>query len=231
MQKRVLFHTRAPPIQACLNSQSPRQIGHFCSEFLPSNHFVMHRKWNACEQTPHTTGESSPGYLQSGAHPSYGEWQIPHTSDASFHVHVATPCHVLNLSLSGISFFVSPSLSSLLSVLFGAFSFIFRLFLNRRQVVKSSSRQVLFPRKKARARVREERQTTERRETDDREKTKSKSSRKTRGRRTVEKKKTFLSFLPFFAFFLRETKWDGGEREREEEFSSHSKSKALEPHI
>jgi hypothetical protein len=62
--------------------------------------------------------------------------------------------------LSGISFFVSPSLSSLLSVLFGAFSFIFRVFFSIvvvSQVIKSSSR--LPAKKKARARRNRKKQT------------------------------------------------------------------------
>lgn len=40
----------------------------------------MHCRWKACLHTPQTTGESSPGYLASGGHPSNGMRQMPHTS-------------------------------------------------------------------------------------------------------------------------------------------------------
>jgi len=47
--------------------------------------------WKTCLHCPVRMGQSSPGMLQSGQHPSKGTRQIPHTSSlGTFHFHIAT---------------------------------------------------------------------------------------------------------------------------------------------
>lgn len=48
-----------------LNSQGRRQKGHRCSSWV-ARHLLMHCKWNAWPQVPHTTGASSPGTCNLG---------------------------------------------------------------------------------------------------------------------------------------------------------------------
>ena len=88
----------SPPPDALLlltgfwpNSHSWRQIG---QEFLLLgcvNHLLAHCKWKAWAHFPHTTGQSSPGYLTPGAVPSKANWQIPQTSSLAFQLQWATP--------------------------------------------------------------------------------------------------------------------------------------------
>ena len=75
-----------------LNSQSLRQMGHFCSACDPS-HLLMHWRWKAWVHCPHTTGLSSPGNWASGGHASYGARQIPHTSSPASQVQHPTALH------------------------------------------------------------------------------------------------------------------------------------------
>ncbi len=72
---------------AALNSHADRHRGHRLS-LCDESHLLMHCKWNACEHTPKHTGDSSPGYRQSGAACSKAFRQIPQQSSFSpaFHV-------------------------------------------------------------------------------------------------------------------------------------------------
>jgi len=99
--------TGAPSV-ADLNSHIWRHIGHRCS-VCDDNHFVMHCKWKACLHVPHTTGLSSPGYFASGAQPSKGFLQIPHTSSPAFHDHdaIVRQCFILTLN-AGLSLVILP---------------------------------------------------------------------------------------------------------------------------
>lgn len=84
---------------AFLNSHALLHIGHRCSLLLAS-HFWMHWIWKAWSHAPQTTGLSSPGYLQSGGHPSYCVWQMPHMSlSPDVQDHAATACHLLMRTL------------------------------------------------------------------------------------------------------------------------------------
>ena len=54
---------------------------------------------NYSPQVPKTTGDSSPGNLTPGGHPSKGDWQIPQTSSSvpfpTFQVHLATAWYLV----------------------------------------------------------------------------------------------------------------------------------------
>jgi len=90
----VLFPGRSPEFPY---SQSARQIGHVC--LLELSQVATHCKWKAWPQVPKTTGDSSPGNLTPGGHPSKADWQIPQTSSSlpfpTFQVHLATPWNFL----------------------------------------------------------------------------------------------------------------------------------------
>ena len=73
-----------------IQTQLARHRGHVGSSWF-SNHFSMHSKWKQClHLLPHTTGDSSPGKFEEGAHSSRWVRQIPQTSSWSFHVQFAT---------------------------------------------------------------------------------------------------------------------------------------------
>ena len=61
-----------------LNFQSWRHIGHKCWACWAFSHFIMQWIWKQWVQAPQTNGQSSPGSLQSGQHPSKATRQIPH---------------------------------------------------------------------------------------------------------------------------------------------------------
>lgn len=102
-----------------------RSIGHCCFEAAVLNHFSRQCKWNTCVHSPQTkiigsayhvpdtakellSGQSSPGILHDGQHPSKGTRQIPQTSlspsvssDPVFPVsqrHCATACQCLTVT-------------------------------------------------------------------------------------------------------------------------------------
>ena len=56
--------------------------------------------WKQWVQAPHTKGQSSPGNLQSGQHPSNATRQIPQVSSLAIHFHVATLFHPRILTLN-----------------------------------------------------------------------------------------------------------------------------------
>ena len=53
----------------------------------------MQWMWKQCVHCPHTSGQSSPGSLQSGQQPSKATRQMPHVSSFATHFHVQTPFH------------------------------------------------------------------------------------------------------------------------------------------
>ena len=71
---------------AVLNSQSRRQIGHFCSSPPAWSHLLIHWRWKAWLHVPQTTALSSPGNFESGGHPSNGALQIPQTSSPAANI-------------------------------------------------------------------------------------------------------------------------------------------------
>lgn len=73
-----------------LNFQSCRHIGHCCCGWEWS-HLTMQWIWKQCEQAPHTSGQSSPGSLQSGQQLSNGIRQMPQLSSFATQRQVATP--------------------------------------------------------------------------------------------------------------------------------------------
>lgn len=83
---RTRYHA-AVGSSAALNSHAVLHSGHRLS-LWDESHLLMHCRWNACEHTPKHTGDSSPGYRQSGAACSKAFRQIPQQSSFSpaFHV-------------------------------------------------------------------------------------------------------------------------------------------------
>jgi hypothetical protein len=89
---RTRYHA-AEGSSAALNSHAVLQRGHRLS-LWDESHLLMHCRWNACEHTPKHTGDSSPGYRQSGAACSKAFRQMPQQSSFSpaFHVLYACVC-------------------------------------------------------------------------------------------------------------------------------------------
>ena len=83
----VSCHAVVVSSSAALNSQAVLHKGHRLS-LCDESHLLMHCRWKACEHTPKHTGDSSPGYRQSGAACSKEFRQIPQQSSFSpaFHV-------------------------------------------------------------------------------------------------------------------------------------------------
>lgn len=75
------------------NFQSRRHIGHWGRGLWEFTHFKMQCRWNAWLHAPHIRGQSSPGILQSGQHPSNAIRHIPQASSCASQVHDATACH------------------------------------------------------------------------------------------------------------------------------------------
>lgn len=73
-----------------LNFHSWRHMGHSCWTCWEFSHFMMQWMWKQCEHWPHTSGQSSPGILQSGQHPSKGTRHIPQLSSLAIQRQEAT---------------------------------------------------------------------------------------------------------------------------------------------
>lgn len=76
-----------------LNFHSWRHMGHCWLTGCDCSHLTMQCMWKQCEHWPQTSGQSSPGSLQSGQQPSKGIRQIPQLSSFATHFHEATPVH------------------------------------------------------------------------------------------------------------------------------------------
>lgn len=74
-----------------MNFHSWRHMGQCCCTCCECSHFRMQCMWKQCEHCPHTSGQSSPGTLQSGQQPLKAMRQIPQFSSFATHSHEATP--------------------------------------------------------------------------------------------------------------------------------------------
>lgn len=73
-----------------LNFHSWRHMGQSCCTCWELSHFMMQWMWKQCEHWPHTSGQSSPGILQSGQHPSKATRHIPQLSSLAIQRQEAT---------------------------------------------------------------------------------------------------------------------------------------------
>lgn len=76
-----------------LNFHSCLHMGHCCWTCWEFSHFKMQCMWKQWEHWPQTSGQSSPGTLQSGQQPLKGILQIPQFSSLATQSHEATPFH------------------------------------------------------------------------------------------------------------------------------------------
>ena len=76
-----------------LNCQSCLHMGHSCCICWELSHFSMQCMWKTCVHFPQTKGQSSPGTLQSGQHPSNCILHIPHVSSLAVQCQAATAVH------------------------------------------------------------------------------------------------------------------------------------------
>lgn len=76
-----------------LNFHSCRHMGHCCWTCCEFSHFKMQCMWKQWEHWPQTSGQSSPGTLQSGQQPLKGILQMPQFSSLATHSQEATPFH------------------------------------------------------------------------------------------------------------------------------------------
>lgn len=74
-----------------LNFHSCRHMGQCCCTCCALSHLRMQCMWKQCEHWPHTSGQSSPGTLQSGQQPLNAILQIPQFSSLATQSQVATP--------------------------------------------------------------------------------------------------------------------------------------------
>lgn len=82
------------------NRHSWRHIGHKCWVCWVCNHFIMQWMWKQWVQAPQTSGQSSPGLLQSGQQPSKATLQIPQVSSLAIHFQEATPFQPLTVTFN-----------------------------------------------------------------------------------------------------------------------------------
>lgn len=78
-----------------LNFQLWRHMGHCLFNGCRFSHLTMQCMWKQWEQTPHTSGQSSPGSAHSGQVLSKDMRQIPQFSSFAIQRQVATPVHDL----------------------------------------------------------------------------------------------------------------------------------------
>lgn len=99
-----------------LNFQSCLHIGHCCCG-CEWSHFTIQWMWKQCEHAPQTSGQSSPGSLQSGQQLSKGMRQIPQLSSFATQRQVATPVQPWH-KINSITRIVHNSVTSVSSTYF-----------------------------------------------------------------------------------------------------------------
>jgi hypothetical protein len=92
-KRRLCFHGDWREQDQALNCHSRRHIGQWGVEVWLFTHLRMQCRWYAWLHTPHISGQSSPGNLQSGQQPSKAIRHMPHVSSCASHVHDPTACH------------------------------------------------------------------------------------------------------------------------------------------